>query len=244
MKRTEQLILKRDIMSNIEICSSAHSSIRFPKGFSKNKGTLFLIGGDLSSFIFMKKMAPILLPDLDEFRVSCVINRKARIDSLLATCCPKKVNDMELICSDGLMKIQYYFPQVIRISPKIQCKMIFDGFEINEKCLCKFFAAFRHINSLVFTNSKLNVPKIPDFSSALNNTKLERLTINKNWRLSLVSACKDEPDELKNLIIGLSKSSDFKKSFLLFNLASISIEEQYIRSILDENDFKHVELWI
>ncbi|CAI2377770.1 unnamed protein product [Moneuplotes crassus] len=129
-----------------------------------------------------------------------------------------------------------YLDPIIRLNFRVLNKMCLECFCINFRNLKKFITSFRHVETLCILLCKLSIPEIPDFAKALNNTSIQKFKL--CWSgLPNASNWVEDPQELTNLIQGLSTSPDLKLSLQEVDLRRCLPNETMARSLLEENGF-------
>ncbi|CAI2367274.1 unnamed protein product [Moneuplotes crassus] len=239
-EQEERSILKKSDRIYKDLYSAPHQNSCYLKEFSK-KDILFLIEGSIPCGKFAKRIHPIAASKLIKIVFSCFQNRDKNILNFILCCFPRKVNYLRMYGSSELPKSKNYFPELIKNSCKVQDKVNFSDFIINFRQLQKIVSAFRHVKSLNIISSIISVPKVPDFTHALDNTRISELifdscgVVNRsNWA--------NNPQEFTNLIEGLSKSQDLKQALHYFSIKNCNLKETPTRKILNTHNFLNTTL--
>ncbi|CAI2378263.1 unnamed protein product [Moneuplotes crassus] len=132
--------------------------------------------------------------------------------------------------------ISYYFGDVIRISSKIQKEILLNKFCISFSQFKRLITAYKHLESVKITSCKLSIPTVADLHLALKNTHIQELDLYfcgapklSNW--------KDNPQEFKNLIKGLSTSEHLKTSLSKLTLKGCYIPHHKAEHLLLNTGF-------
>ncbi|CAI2386060.1 unnamed protein product [Moneuplotes crassus] len=137
---------------------------------------------------------------------------------------PRRVKVLEIgNCNRDCILRNHKLNQIVRISSAVKKEICFWSFQINEKHLKRFLAAFRHVETVGFKKSNLLVPRVPDFSLALKGSKIRVLKFDK----SVISSRRNDltnPGEVKNLVQGLATSPDLKEDLQEFHIKEWKFE--------------------
>ncbi|CAI2370801.1 unnamed protein product [Moneuplotes crassus] len=155
---------------------------------------------------------------------------------------PDKTNVL-YISLTGKMKLScgIYFNSLARISSKVTQSVTLQWFCLNLHQLKRFVAAYKHVERLEVKSCKLSIPKVPDFSKALQNCKVQIIDL---WRTGdySYSNWRDHLDEFKNLVQGFSTSPDLKLSLREVCIWNCGIKENEAEDIFAENQLEGVKL--
>ncbi|CAI2371328.1 unnamed protein product [Moneuplotes crassus] len=234
-EKEERLILKKSDRINSDVYLVAHQDSRYPKEFP-NKSVLLLLGWSILCSKFAKRIHSIAAPKLQKISFPCFQNKDKSVLSFIIYCFPRKVNCLKMYCESELTKFRSYFPEIIRNSCRVQNKVNFTGFRINQKQLQRIIPAFRHVKSLSINNSIISIPKAPDFTHALDKTRINKLIFDSCGAVNR-SNWANNPHEFANLIEGLSKSQDLKQTLHYFSFKKCNLEQAPTRRILNTHGF-------
>ncbi|CAI2374941.1 unnamed protein product [Moneuplotes crassus] len=212
--------------------------MKYALKFDKDK-ELYLHTLGFSDIKFMTKLSPFTIPEISSITINLLPKRSKNIATFLNNCYPKQVQHTTLICLENLTPLESYFPEFIKIAPKITHKMCFAAFKISERQLKRIFSAFKHVKALIFYRSKLSVPTAPDFSSALKLSQIQHLSLNRCDEVTTSDWSKSF-NELQNLIQGLASSEDFREKLAKMVIKKSCLGEKCIRTLMDENGFQKV----
>ncbi|CAI2366729.1 unnamed protein product [Moneuplotes crassus] len=155
---------------------------------------------------------------------------------------PNKTNDFTIYLSVGMkIKSSTCFNSLVRISSKIAQRVTLKFFSLSLRQLKRLVAAYRHVEGLNIWSCKLSIPKVPDFSRALQNCKIQVIDLWGTGNYSY-SNWGDNPSELKNLIQGLASSSDLKLSLREVHIGDCGIKKSQAEQIFTENQLEGVEI--
>ncbi|CAI2387115.1 unnamed protein product [Moneuplotes crassus] len=208
---------------NFEICGSYYSI-----SYSENLNNFFPSHDiiPLCATCFLK------LPDSNEIEVE--IEKSKGLTIFLSQTFPRKVKTCTIHDTSGDDITQgHAYAQILRISSAVEKEIIFKGFELKEKHLKRFLAAFRHVETVELTMCHLLVSRVPDLSLALKGSKIRVLKFDytvfrsNNFRWS-------DPLSLKNFIDGLATSPDLKQNLQEFHIGDRRFEELGLLDIFEE----------
>ncbi|CAI2377404.1 unnamed protein product [Moneuplotes crassus] len=188
---------------------------------------------------FINTFSPMVLPNLNKIIIRDAYKKSKYITDIFVKWFPQNVKVAEIFSSCKGTKIPNFFSEYFKLSSKVQQEIKFCDFAINEKQLKRIMVSFRHLEDLMLIHCKISVPKIPNFSLALKNTKLKSLSLDEcasanrcNWNKN--------PEEFYNFIRGLGTSTDLRGSLDFLSLEYFRIGKSKTRTFLDENGLCNV----
>ncbi|CAI2362040.1 unnamed protein product [Moneuplotes crassus] len=190
----------------------------------------------------MNKLKCLKLLNLNQFGFRIVKMKNKHALDFIDSSFPNKVNELDTCFSVGMkMNRANYFNSLIRISSKVTRRMRFEYFCLSLSQLKRLVAAYRLVERLDIYNCKLSIPKVPDFSRALENCQIQEINLwstgsrfYSNW------GC--HPGEFKNLIQGFSTSPDLRRSLRQVNIMNCEIEIWEAKKIFEKNGLKRVKI--
>ncbi|CAI2359927.1 unnamed protein product [Moneuplotes crassus] len=191
---------------------------------------------------YLQKLKLIKLTDITNINLINIKNRNKHILNFIDFTFPSKASYMWVACSNSLNQNKsYYFNSLIKICYKVTQNAAFYNLTLSASQLKRLVAACRHVQRLSLGSCSLSVPRAPDFSRALENCKIERISLigsgntnSSNWKYNF--------DEFVNLIQGLSSSSHLRLSLSEVNLSSCELEQTKAKEIFIKNQLEGVKI--
>ncbi|CAI2366827.1 unnamed protein product [Moneuplotes crassus] len=155
---------------------------------------------------------------------------------------PNKMKDLNTYLTFEMKpKRATYFNSLVRISSKVTRRVGFLFFRFSLPQLKRLVAAYRHVAILEIWKCELSIPTVPDFSKALQNCQIKKISL---WRIGTDSYrnWEDHPDEFKNLIQGFATSSDLRLSLKKVYIPYCRIKKSEAQKIFADNQLEGVEI--
>ncbi|CAI2375947.1 unnamed protein product [Moneuplotes crassus] len=161
---------------------------------------------------------------------------KRILKNFLQNSFPRRVKDFTLLNQnkDSLLN-EKYLRGVSNISHQITTNVTFTNFKISQSSLMRILSACRDKEEILFYSCHISVEKVPEFGHSLDGSTIKTMNFCNS---QIVAFFKQEMDfcSLLNLIKGLSKSEDFRKSLSRI-LFSENIDKDKLEKILQELGF-------
>ncbi|CAI2372922.1 unnamed protein product [Moneuplotes crassus] len=240
---TEKQISKKERRFEKEIFALVRRDVYNYTIFLSGCASFLLHLNDPSTNRFAKKMKYTAMPELNQLSLNHFPPKKKTTASFVTTNFPRSVEHLVIDQGFILKPIREYFTELIKIVPKVQQKISFRSFTINDREFKRIISAVRHVRRIFFAWCEISVTKVPDFSSALDKTRLEELSMQEcsygyghksNWEQNYL--------QFKNFIEGLGTSHDLKQSLKSLKLKFRMLTIGDIKNILNENGFEEVRL--
>ncbi|CAI2375518.1 unnamed protein product [Moneuplotes crassus] len=188
--------------------------------------------------LFLKSLRKHKFPSVSTVDISFIEDSRPTLN-LMTHSFPSKVK--ELACtgcefnSDKIQKITIgrYFPELIRILPRVTEIVYLYYFKISERQLRKIYSSCRDKLCLQLCACVLNLKSVPDMSKPLFGCTLETLSFHDCGR-SGFSNWAENLDEFENLIHGLSKSEDLRKTLKKLDLRDSFVSFEETERILEK----------
>ncbi|CAI2369601.1 unnamed protein product [Moneuplotes crassus] len=188
----------------------------------------------------MRKLRKDKLEDIGNITLCGVQRRNKNDHNLLDKVFPDRVNRFCIAARFlAFPNISVYFKCMDRLSFKVLCEMCFYQFFINKFQLKRLISSFKHVCFLEMQACKLSVPKVPDFSKALENTKIQELSLFESGSV-YASDWANNFNQFENLIKGFSTSPDLRISLKQLDIENCCLKSDETLSILKENRFDQI----
>ncbi|CAI2370483.1 unnamed protein product [Moneuplotes crassus] len=191
---------------------------------------------------FAQKFSPLKVYDLNVVSMFNAQHKNRSVMNFMDSSFPNKIRFFFVSLRERLEpKRFYHFNSLIKLNSKISVKAQFQAFKFNDRQLKRLVSNFRHVKVLGIEFCELSIPKIPNFSKALQNCKINQLSLYgcgathlSDWDYSL--------DQFKNLIKGLASSPDLKPSLTSVDIHDCQIDQYTAEGIFARNDLEGVEI--
>ncbi|CAI2368416.1 unnamed protein product [Moneuplotes crassus] len=186
-------------------------------------------------FKMLKSLDSLVLPSLRALEIENLNPRKPpALKRFLKNSFPRRVEELTLwSLRTSTINMDKYLKEILHASYKVQSKIAICCIDISQKALVRLFSACRNKEQVIFKECYFYVEKVPDFGHSLDGSTISSISFlscriygQQGIRLSGFS----------NLVKGLSKSQDFKKSLKTI-LVSQSVPRRPYCNILSEFGF-------
>ncbi|CAI2371433.1 unnamed protein product [Moneuplotes crassus] len=248
----ERSLFSKEKKQDYKHCCSVHynifGEIMYETPLDPNSGESFNFGCFYCRFkkgrylTFIQKLRYLKFFDINSFMLLNFNPLNKLTMRFMDFSFPNNVNDIVFTLQDKIiMKPLKCFNSVIRLSSKVLKNALFYEFCFTNSQLKRLIPAYKHVRILSLEACKLSVPTVPDFSNALENSKIKKLILDESGQPSW-SDWGNNLDEFKNLIQGLATSPDFKSSLDTVKIRNCQIEQHVAQEIFLECQIVRVEI--
>ncbi|CAI2370920.1 unnamed protein product [Moneuplotes crassus] len=182
-----------------------------------------------------QKCRYLKLFDIEHFNMNNIEKLIKLFHTFLNSSFPDSVHNLNVSCRDFKKLNKFdFFKSVIKLSSKICNSACFYQFSFGESQFKRLIAAYRHVYNLTFRKCNLSIPNPLDLSTALKDTKIERLNfymsgsfICSNWKAS--------PNDFKHLVHGLGTSEDLAQTLREIDFRNCGLERGQVKELLTQN---------
>ncbi|CAI2365200.1 unnamed protein product [Moneuplotes crassus] len=189
-----------------------------------------------------QKLGPSKFFNLNSLMIRCVQEKNREIINFIDFLFPNKVNTLWVYSSLQVKRsTPRYINSIIRLSSRVTQSVILDRFCLNSNQFKRLITSFRHVKGLAFNFKTISIQKVPNFSRALKNSKIQELTL---WRsgIALAGNCDENIGGMINLIKGLASCSDLKSSLKKITIRCHERDKNEVINIFKGNQFERLQI--
>ncbi|CAI2371617.1 unnamed protein product [Moneuplotes crassus] len=134
-----------------------------------------------------------------------------------------------------------YLKPLLNLSFKVVQQVTFYNFCIAFSQLKRLVAAYKHVRDFTLYHCSLSIPRVPNFSKALTNCKIQQLNLNGSKGL-YKSYRENNLYEFKNLIQGLASSPDLRSSLKDVYIFDTEVKKYEAEQIFEANNLGGVTI--
>ncbi|CAI2370492.1 unnamed protein product [Moneuplotes crassus] len=182
-----------------------------------------------------QKCRSLKLFDIGDFNMKNIEKSIKHFHTFLNSSFPDSVHNLNVYCMHVIKLIKFdIFKSVIKCSSKICTSACFDQFSFGKSQFKRLIAAFRHVHKLTFRRCNLSIPNPLDLSTALRNTKMEKLSFYLSGSLNC-SNWEANPNDFKHLVHGLGTSEDLAQTLRVIDFRNCGLERGYVKELLTQS---------
>lgn len=182
-------------------------------------------------------------PNMECLRIFRLRNvEQSLLKKLIVNHCPLEVQKLK-IGFNTCHRFDYsiYLKEMGLISKNVTKELQFWDFKFKQDNIAKIFENYKHVEKINFHFCLFEIFSSPDFIDSLQGSKIKNIWFDyvgfHDW-----GDWKEDHTHFINLIKGLSKSEDFKKSVEMIEVTRSGLSDEDLKPILDKYGLENVAL--